>query len=210
MAKPPKVPANKVVLLDVSKSRYSQSIQGQGGFCNCRKKNSEDRCSRIAGWGTDHVGYGACKNHGGNSPSGKTAATRTHVRELAEELDLDPYTALLYTVRLAAGVVAWCRNKIGELEDPATEFADEDDEKRAINDLAVMLRVYGEERDRLAKTAKLAIDAGIDERRISLEEEQGELIAKAVTGILQDLKLTPQQRKDAPAIARRHLALLAG
>ncbi len=27
-------------------------------------------CGREAGWGTDHLGYGHCKHHGGLSPNG--------------------------------------------------------------------------------------------------------------------------------------------
>ncbi|MFW5978297.1 MAG: hypothetical protein ACOCP2_03585, partial [Halohasta sp.] len=38
------------------------------GFWRCGRA---DNCGLAAGWGTDHVGVGACKLHGGASPTGE-------------------------------------------------------------------------------------------------------------------------------------------
>lgn len=35
-------------------------------------------CGQKAGWGTDHVGVGACKLHGGNNPRGKANGNYKH------------------------------------------------------------------------------------------------------------------------------------
>lgn len=118
---------------------------------------------------------------------------------------MDPHDALLFTVRLAAGAVAYLRQRIEELED--REVGELTKADIALS--AMYSEMYGAERDRLAKSAKLAIDAGIDERRIQLEEEQGELIARTVQAILADLNLTAEQKREAPSIARKHLTLLA-
>jgi len=67
--------------------------------------------------------------------------------------------------------VAWLRNQI-QTSDPTDTAA-----------LAQLMADYGVERNRLAKVAAMAIAAGIDERRISLEEEQGESTARAVRSI---------------------------
>lgn len=58
-----------------------------GHFCGSRRKTSQvdqERqagnpnpwpwCRMRAGRGTDHVGFGLCRNHGGTSPGGRTAA----------------------------------------------------------------------------------------------------------------------------------------
>lgn len=48
--------------------------------CGRKKRDgSGDKCGLPAGWGTDHVGEGACKLHGGNAgaPEGNTNAA-TH------------------------------------------------------------------------------------------------------------------------------------
>jgi len=33
-------------------------------------------CNHTAGWGTDHVGWGSCKLHGGSTRAGRAAALR--------------------------------------------------------------------------------------------------------------------------------------
>lgn len=53
------------------------------GYWRCGR--TDDRCGQKAGWGTDHVGVGACKLHGGNNsgengqgaPEGNTNAADT-------------------------------------------------------------------------------------------------------------------------------------
>jgi hypothetical protein len=39
--------------------------------CNARNKALTQYCKKPAGWGTDHVGEGRCKLHGGNSLKGR-------------------------------------------------------------------------------------------------------------------------------------------
>ena|SRR3990172_559873 len=50
-------------------------IPAGSSFCNARTKQTASYCERPAGWGTDHVGYGRCKLHGGSTPN--------HNKELA-------------------------------------------------------------------------------------------------------------------------------
>lgn len=182
-------------------------ILGQGGYCNALRPDKTSRCRLKAGHGTDHVGYGACFFHGGNSPSLKRHAARVQVRELAAEMEMDPFEALALCVRLAAGATAFYRSKIedleGELLSPDEWTATEAAAKSL--ELSVWVEAYNDERDRLAKHAKLAIDAGIDARRIQIEEEKATLFADALRAILGELKLTAEQRKLAPNIVRKHL-----
>jgi len=65
------------------------------------------------------------------------------------------------------------------------------------------------ERDRCARFAKTALDAGIAERQVRLAERQGALIADVLRAVMGDaeLGLTPEQRKAMPHAARRALAL---
>lgn len=52
-----------------------------------------EQCRRPAGWGTDHVGEGKCRNHGGASviKHGRySTVTRTRIRELYEKFEADP------------------------------------------------------------------------------------------------------------------------
>jgi hypothetical protein len=45
------------------------------GFWRCGRA---DDCGQKAGWGTDHVGVGACKLHGGATPSGEEHGAYKH------------------------------------------------------------------------------------------------------------------------------------
>lgn len=61
-----------------------------------RTRNAETEnefCQQAAGWGTDHVGVGRCKLHGGASPvrSGRySKITRPRIAELIKEHEEDP------------------------------------------------------------------------------------------------------------------------
>lgn len=55
--------------------------------CDATTRTGEP-CKRRAGWGTDHVGEGRCKQHGGASPSGKDHGQYEH-GGFAEKLDED-------------------------------------------------------------------------------------------------------------------------
>lgn len=46
-------------------------------LCGARKRDgSGDTCKRPAGWGTEHVGFGTCKLHGGSTPASSKHAER--------------------------------------------------------------------------------------------------------------------------------------
>lgn len=171
-----------------------EGIVGADGRCNCLKRDGVERCMQKAGFGTDHYGYGACQFHGGNSPSLKRHAAKVRVREIAVEMEMEPEEALSWMVRLAAGMVGYIQTKMAEspTELEALQWAE----------------AYGEERDRLAKSAKLMLDSGLAERAVRVAEEQGAMLAAVIRAILGDLALTPTQVQAAPAIVRRHLLAL--
>lgn len=175
-------------------------------------------CCQPAGWGTDHLGFGRCKFHGGNNPNGKKAAERERVaKELAEreaelmqmygrEVEIDPHTALAQEVQRTAGHVQWLGNRIREMESERDLIS----ETMMGNTMSIWLQIYMNERDRLINVSKVAIAAGVQERTIRLAEEQGRLIATVIRDILLDkeLGLTPEQRYKANHVARRHLIAL--
>lgn len=176
-----------------------RGILGKDGKCNSLKRDGKARCTQPAGQGTDHPGFGACQYHGGNSPSLVRHAAKQHVRLLAQELEMEPDEAIAWSVRMSAGVVSWLQNQI--------EHVDESNpEEMAL--LPELIKSYGEERDRMARISKLAIDAGIAEREMQLQEQEVAILAQAIRNILADLNLNAEQRALAPAIARKHLLAL--
>lgn len=177
--------------------------------CGAKSRNGE--CQREAGWGTDHLGFGPCKLHMGKTPSINKAMIR---KKLAAEwmednpllgtdkpIELDPDALLIQVVRRTAGVLAWLENKVQSLDE--TELTQVDD--KGVERPSVWVTMHAEERDRLANHAKIALAAGVAERAIALAENQGQLIAKALQGIMLDLDLTADQKKRAPEIMRRRL-----
>ena len=49
------------------------------------------------------------------------------------------------------------------------------------------VKLYQEERDRLVRVAKLAIDAGVEERHVRLAEGQAQQLAQVMRAVLTDL-----------------------
>jgi hypothetical protein len=109
--------------------------------------------------------------------------------------------------------VQWCANVIGQTEYALASARNDDDSeldvtekvKRVINlenRLLALQAVYGDWIDGAAKHAKLALDAGIEERRVQLAEMEAQLVANVVMGVLDDLNLTAEQKAIAPEVVR--------
>lgn len=73
-----------------------------------------------------------------------------------------------------------------------------------------LVELEAAERDRCARFAKLALDAGIAERQVRIAESQGALLASAMRYLLRELGLTDDQAVRAPAITARALRLASG
>lgn len=170
--------------------------------CGARTRGGA-KCKRPAGWGTDHPGTGKCKNHGGSSPSGKKAAAKQELQDFmgaaAPLMDVDPIEALLYAVRRASGVAAYCRHR--------TTLVEPDDEVKD-GELNIWPRLEMDALASLARFSKMALDAGVAERRVRLAERVGELIAQALEESLADVDLTTAQRARVARTFATRLAVL--
>ena len=171
-------------------------------LCGARKKNGE-LCRKFAGEGTEHLGVGKCKYHGGNTPTHRTHAVKELAKRQAVEfgvpLPVEPTDALLSMVHLSAGHLSWLKEELAAIEDK-TSFTGQ-----------VLMRAYNDERDRCARTAKLALDAGVAERSVKLAERYGHQLATLIRAVFDDpeLALTPAQRATLPDLLRRHLTAMA-
>lgn len=89
-----------------------------------RQGDGTETCTQRAGWGTDHVGAGRCKLHGGSSPSGSASGrlalaeseARRIVKTYGLKIDTTATEALLDEVQWTAGHVAWLRERVQEFE----------------------------------------------------------------------------------------------
>jgi hypothetical protein len=100
----------------------------------------------FASWGTDHVGTGRCKNHGGTTTSQRVSAERQRAQQRMVQYGLpanvQPSEAPLWVVWATAGQAAWLGRKASELGDlTSTDKA------------PVLIRLYSVERGRLTRAS---------------------------------------------------------
>ena len=167
------------------------------------RRQGRGRVGTLQGWGTEHVGIGRCKLHGGNTKTHRIAAVRQEVERrmvnYGEPIDVDPATALLGEVARTAGHVAWLNEQVRDHADVATHEG------------RVLVEVYRREREHLVRVAKATLDAGVAEREVRIAEAQGVLIAKLITAVLTDLQLSNAQMVAARKLVGHHMRqLVAG
>jgi len=159
-------------------------------------------CSKPAGWGTPYR-HGRCRLHGGASPTHVKAAQRREAERAVESLGLprevEPHGALVEEVHRAAGHVAWLGEVVGQLDrnqlvHGITRTVQLPDGSRTVEARAainIWVKLYQDERDRLVRVAKAAIDAGVAERQVRLAEGQAQQLAQVIRAILTDLGHDP-------------------
>lgn len=178
-------------------------------LCESPKKNG-GTCARPAGWGTDHVGFGRCKLHGGMLANLRLVAQKQMAAEACAiyglPQNIEPHAALIEELHRAAGAVAWLTVQVRNLEDhKVTGPVGGGENSHPRYEPNVLIRMLNEERDRLARVAKTCIDVGVEERRVRLAESQGELLAAAIRGILGDLGVSLDD-PETERVVRRHLS----
>ncbi|MEU8199526.1 hypothetical protein AB0C10_37655 [Microbispora amethystogenes] len=174
-----------------------------GHVCCDRNKCHADKrdegggyCHQPAGWGTEHVGVGRCRKHGGNTPSHRAAARQEHARRAVVTYglprEIDPAAALLEEVHRTAGHVAWLNAKVSEMEEgdlvwgvteevdkSSGEFPGTDTTKAAKPN--IWLELYRQERKHLVEVSAAAIRSGVDAALVRLTEQQGAILAGVVS-----------------------------
>lgn len=179
--------------------------------CGAKKRNGEP-CGRTPGWGTPHPGYGNCKNHGGCTPNGIKAAAREAAGEAVEiyglPREIDPHQALLEELHRTAGHVSYLATTIRELEGDSQLKQYQVGENGTIERPSVWIELYHAERKHLTSVAATCIKAGIEERRVQLEERQGEMIAQVIREVLKENGVDPNSEPARKSV-RKHLSLVA-
>lgn len=190
-------------------------LQGQvHPRCTSHVKASADERAHRRGQPCDRypdTGQWVCTVHGGKSGHARAAAAarvadrkaRAAVAAFGLPRDVSPAEALLEEVRWSAGHVAWLREQIANFDDGAGPIALEPGGK-------ALLDLYADERDRLVRMSKTTLDAGVEERRVQLAEQQGALVASAIRRILVRLNLSPEQEALVGVVVPGELRALAG
>ncbi len=195
---------------------------GPRSKCKARKRNGQP-CGK---W--PRHGQQVCESHGGNSPRALAAAERRLQDEAAEQavqtyglpVDVSPTEALLDEVKWTAGHVAWLRQQVQAIERDALVWGKTEEVDKGAGEFVgvdvthaaapnVWLDLYYKERRHLLDVCKAAIQAGVEERRVRLAEQQGQLLASVIRAILDDLGLSAEQQAKVATVVPRHLRAVA-
>lgn len=185
--------------------------KSKGTQCGAKKPDG-NLCALAAGYATSHPGYGPCVWHFGDTPAGKKGAAQDLAAELSvfygKPIETDPIQALLDEVSRTSGYIAWISQRIGQFKVPVV-----DDEGLPVAlppEVQGWLNQLMSERMQLVRTAKAALDAGINERLVQIAEHQGTRFAGAIEEILDALQLTEKQRALIPQVVPNALRGLMG
>lgn len=121
--------------------------------------------------------------------------------DIARELNVTPWEALLKSVRVAAARVAWVDAQLADA-------VRRNDGGEAAPEVKGWLKESRLERTLLARVAKAAVDAGVAERLVRQTELEGEIVAEVLGRVLDKLGLPPEQRVLAFDEAHRQLLAL--
>lgn len=159
------------------------------------------QCFNYAGYKTDHYGIGFCIAHGGAKRKGRAHAGWIFMHAISKALNISPWDALLGQIRLLAGQVAWLTEKVGE-------SAQHDDDLLPDGQAFFWMELLEQRGERLAKVSKMAIDAGIAERMVTMMENQATILNNAVKAAALKLNYDEQQEYELiTTIAREYQAI---
>ena len=204
---------------------YLRSELGVGCTAIYQKGRHAGRgCMSKPGKGTDHVGWGPCVAHGGAKKEGRAIAGWLMAHKFAEELDVSPWEALLLVIRITAGRLRYIESVLASAtDDRELEGRVDETEVTGVvvggaNDGAVTtgrnltwwVERSAEERDRLAKVSKAAIDAGVAQLLIEKELRSGEELAGTFVKLLKSMEeagMSDEALELARGVLRRELQL---
>ena len=206
-----KMPTEEQINRGVKPRKNNNKVKGTANakatgapLCGAKKRKG-GKCGMGAGWGTSHPGSGRCKLHGGSTPTHvKTAIGNEYRKLLGQELEINPFDALLWVIRIRAGEVKWLTEKMNHLKE---------EEWTESSITGKQFHLFARERQAamsdLARFSQMAISLGIAERSVRLAEQYGETLARLIKGILEELNLSPEQMSLAPSVVRKHLVLVS-
>lgn len=182
-------------------------------LCGGKKRQGEGTCARPAGWGTDHVGAGRCKLHGGCAPSGRKAGSLKLVEQQARQLfgkvvpDIVPVDNPLAAYAAFAGeVMAWKQLMASLLEDLSivavtSEFQGEQ--------IAGAVQLYERAMDRANTVLSSYARLRIDDRLAVISKQQADMVMRAIEAVITLFGATGDRAIEARTLAARHLRVAA-
>jgi len=179
-----------------------------GPRCGSRKRQGDGTCTQVAGWGTDHVGEGPCKLHGGStrnvSKGANEAILEREVADLVGEPVENPLAAMAEISGRARAWMLRLERKVEALGDKIRYEGGTGTEQ-----LRSEIALYERAMDRCATILANHARLNIDERLAKITQRQADAIERAVEAVILHLDVTPEQAESARAVAARHLAVVS-
>lgn len=113
-------------------------------------------------------------------------------------IEVNPLDALLQCVYRAAGIAAWMRMQVEDLQSA--------EDVVSAGQLNAWVRLEQDALDRLARFSRDAVNAGVAERQVRIAERTGRKIAAALDDAIGPLDLPPVERS---AVVARFVARLS-
>ena len=176
--------------------------------CGAAKRQGTGQCTRPAGWGTDHPGFGTCKFHGGCTLASTKAAAEQETRYLLGTLTAtrdpvdDPAAELR---RIAALALTWmeaCGQAIADLKN--FRFLDAKGAEQLRSEIPMFERSMDRAATLLAAIAKL----GLDEREVAVSEAKAQMLLRALEAGLAENGITGPVAAAVKQATGRHLRLI--
>lgn len=202
-----------------------------GPKCGAKKRQGEGFCGLAAGWGTDHVGEGKCKLHGGSMGNHRKKAAKAKLerdmKTLGIPVNVPPAQGLLEEIARTLGEMMWLRSLIIESgeRDPEELFVSRRELTRTEDGplgvttvqeaerspaAAVVFEKYLQWKTLYCKEVALALANNIAERQIDMAERMADLHGQLVAAALDGAGATGEARAAGLQAAReRFLALSA-
>jgi len=163
------------------------------GLCNGDKRQPPwGLCTRPAGWATEHVGIGHCKFHFGDSPPHRKKAQREitmgRIGEALSEVgidvtEVDYIEGLASVVRLDRAMVAVLKDEVSRLHELHGPDHSGDGRPHVLVDMLAQWSAMQ------AKNEKLALDAGIEERRLAIDTRYAEAFTTGMRVLLDAMRV---------------------
>jgi hypothetical protein len=168
--------------------------------CTAMSKRTRERCRRPS-----RIGQHVCHQHGGATRSAQEKAKRElALQRIGERVtalglsleDVHPVEAMMQQLRRAVATERLLGAELAS-QDRLTSFSPARGEQPS-----ALWTMWREEADRVARFSKLLVDAGVEQRRIQLEEAELHRVLDAVLAAVADPEwgLSPEQRDAGPRV----------
>lgn len=162
------------------------------GKCNGKlSKGKPGRCTQKAGWGTEHVGIGKCKLHGGKTGTHNRHAqikiAKAEAAKYGTPIEMGPAESLLAELARTHGWISFFESQVGELRPhdlvwgkTRHKVGGEDRGSTHEAKPSIWFQLLQEQRKHLVAVIDSCTRSGVAEHMMRLAEDQGRMVAGVI------------------------------